>query len=213
MPSHSHVSKQDISEMVDYILSLSPDYNSAAKSRLPVKGKLKLNKHDPSSTTGTYWITASYTDKGQNGQLGILRREQVLLRHPKVLAADADFFYGTAKVNNQNSRLIKFTENKSYVGLQQIDLSGIAKLVLAVDPNKKTGKFLVKTGSPEGPIIATSSLLNDGLRPGNSKSRWFDIEIPISKQNGYQDIYLVFETETGVDIWGAFLLNTIHFEK
>lgn len=213
MPSHAHVPDQEIAEMVDYILSLSPDHASASKARLPVKGKLTLDRHEPSSTKGTYWISASYKDESRNGQPAILRREQVVLRHPMVLAADADMFKGTAKANNQNSRLIKFTENKSHVGFLQLDLSGISRLVLAVDPNKKTGRFLVKTGSPEGVVIGESTLLNENLRPNSGNGRWFDVEIKITKQTGYQDIYLVFETETGVDIWGAFLLNTVLFEK
>jgi cytochrome c len=213
MPSHAHVPGQEIEEMVEYILSLSTDHVSSAKTRLPVKGKLKLDRHDSNSTKGTYWITASYKDQSINNQPGILRREQIVLRHPMVLAADADVFQGTAKANNQNSRLIKFTENKAYLGFLRVDLSGISRLILTVDPNKKTGKFLLKTGSPEGNVIGESVLLNESLRPVSAKGRWFDIEIPISKLAGQQDIYLVFETETGVDIWGAFLLNTVLFGK
>ncbi|RZS97995.1 cytochrome c [Cecembia calidifontis] len=168
MPSHAHLQEADIVQMVDYILSLSPNALIHQKNRLGIEGKFNLNQHD---TQGIYLLTASYRDKGANGIAPILRREQLILRHPLVLAADADFFRGTAKANNQDSRLIKFTEDNSYIGFKKIDLSQVESLVLSIDPNRREGWFEVRLDNPEGVLIGKSEIISSKLRPENSKGR------------------------------------------
>lgn len=209
MPSHSHLQESDIVQIVDYILSLSPNAAINLKNRREIEGMVNLNQHN---NQGIYILTASYRDKGANGIAPILRREQLVLRHPLVLAADADYFNGTAKANNQDSRLVKFTENRSYIGFQKIDLNQIENLILSIDPNRREGWFEVRLDSPEGALIGKTEVLSNKLRPQNSKERWFDINIPLQTVQNSADIYLIFQTETGVDIWNSFLLNTVYFK-
>jgi cytochrome c len=209
MPSHAHLPKSDITLMVDYILSLSPNALANQKNRMEVSGELRLDQH---GDKGTYLVTASYRDKGANGIPPILRRDQLVLRHPLVLAADADYFEGSAKANFQDSRLVKFTENMSYIAFEEIDLSHIENLVLAIDPNRRKGWFEVRTGSPEGPMIGSTKVLSNELRPENTQGKWFDIKVPLENREDIATVYLVFRTETGVDIWNSFLLNTIYFD-
>lgn len=209
MPSHAHLPESDIVLMVDYILSLSPNASVHQKNRLEIAGALKLDQH---KDQGTYILTASYRDKGANGIAPILRREELVLRHPMVLAADADYFEGTAKANFQDSRLVKFTENGAYIGFDAIDLTRIENLILSVDPNRRTGWFEVRLGSPAGPMLGSSQMLSNELRPKNSQGKWFDIKIPLESKEEKTEIFLVFQTETGVDIWNSFLLNTIYFD-
>ncbi|EON75322.1 Cytochrome c551/c552 [Lunatimonas lonarensis] len=210
MPSHAHLKSTDIAQMVDYILSLNPNSLSSRKNRLPSSGNVLLDRH---TNRGTYLLTISYKDRGANGIAPIVRREQLVLRHPLVLAADADFFRGTAKANLANSRMVKFTENSSYVGFEAIDLNQIGKIRLSIDPNRRTGRFEIRKDSPEGPLIGKSEVLSDKLRPESEAGKWFEISIPIDDAQDVTDLYLVFQTDTGVDIWGSFLLNTFYFDK
>ncbi|MCH6235454.1 PQQ-dependent sugar dehydrogenase [Cognataquiflexum rubidum] len=211
MPSHAHLSQGDIGEMVEYILSLSPNKQSNPKNRIAAQGVLNLNQHAKGNLNGTYLLTVSYQDKGANGIAPILRREQVVLRNPMLLAAEADYFKGTAKANWQDSKLVKFTENLSHIGFNGIDLSEVKNLVLSLDPNKKSGWFEVRVGSVDGKLIGKTPVLSEENRPKNKQNKWFDYSLRIEETNGREDLYIIFQTETGVDIWGSFLMNTVSF--
>ena len=213
MPSHSHLPKGDIEAMVDYVLSLSPNQQLNPKNRIPVKGILNLNQHSKGNKSGTYLLTVSYQDQGANGISPILRREQVVLRNPMMLAAEADYFKGTAKSNWQDSKLVKFTENLSYIGFYDLDLKEVENLIFSLDPNNKTGWFEVRVGGIEGRIIGKTPVLSEANRPKSSQEKWFDYSVEIEAMAGREDVYIIFQTETGVDIWGSFLLNTVSFKS
>jgi cytochrome c len=212
MPSHSHLPNGDIEAMVDYVLSLSPNQQSSPKNRVPTRGILNLNQHSKGNPNGTYLLTISYQDNGANGIPPILRREQVVLRNPKMLAAEADYFKGTAKANWEDSKLVKFTENQSYIGFYDIDLTGVKKLEFSVDSNKKTGWFEVRVGGADGRLIGKTPVISEDNRPKNNKNKWFDCSVEIESMTGREDVYIIFQTETGVDIWGSFLMNTVTFK-
>ena len=213
MPSHSHLPKGDIEAMVDYVLSLSPNQQLNPKNRIPVKGILNLNQHSKGNKSGTYLLTVSYQDQGANGISPILRREQVVLRNPMMLAAEADYFKGTAKSNWQDSKLVKFTENLSYIGFYDLDLKEVENLIFSLDPNNKTGWFEVRVGGIDGRIIGKTPVLSEENRPKSSQEKWFDYSVEIEAMAGREDVYIIFQTETGVDIWGSFLLNTVSFKS
>lgn len=213
MPSHSHIAQQDIGQMVGYILSLSPSQADYPANRVPANGQVKLDKHTNLGFSGTYLFTVSYRDKGANGIKPILRQEQIALRNPLILAAEADEFFGAAKANFGNSRLVKFTEDASYLVFRDIDLTGLSQLVLAVDPNRKTGWFELRVGALDGKTIAKSETISNDSRPKGSQGKWFEVGMRIEPTSLRGDIYLVFQTETGVDIWGSFLLNTVRFKN
>jgi cytochrome c len=213
MPSHSHIAQADIGHMVDYVLSLSPKNQSNLSNGIPPSGALKLDRHDGPNGKGVYLFTASYQDKGANGIKPILRQEQIMLRDPLILAADADEFVGTAKANFRDSRLVKFTENKSYLVFRDIDLTGLTELVLALDPNRKNGWFELRLGGVDGKTLAKSQVISNDSRPKNSQEKWFDVTIKMEPSSDRGDLYLVFQTETGVDIWGSFLLHTVRFKN
>ncbi|MFD2203014.1 PQQ-dependent sugar dehydrogenase [Shivajiella indica] len=210
MPSHAHIENTEITQIVDYILSLSPNSVLNSKNRIGLEGELNLNKH---VDCGTYLFAASYTDKGANGIAPISRRTEITLRNPLILAADADFFKGTAKANNQDSRIIKFTENSSYIGFKDIDLNYLEKITLSIDPNRRKGWFEIREGSIEGTVIGKTPIISNESRSSNSKERWFEYSISLKKSDKVSDIYILFQTETGVDIWNSFLMNTIYFEN
>lgn len=212
MPSHSHLSQGDIGEMVEYILSLSPNRQSNPKNRIAAKGVLSLNQHAKGTLSGTYLLTVSYQDKGANGISPILRRDQIVLRNPMLQAADADYFKGTAKANWEDSKLVKFTENLSYIGFSDIDLRDVRRLVFSIDPNKKIGWFEVRVGGIDGKIVGKTPVLNEDNRPKNNRDKWFDYSLQIEETNGREDLYIIFQTETGVDIWGSFLMNSVSFK-
>lgn len=212
MPSHSHIVQSDIGHMVDYVLSLSPKGALAAGNRVSSSGVVKLDRHQGQKLTGgLYLFSVAYQDKGANGINPILRQDQIILRDPLILGADADEFVGTAKANFGDSRLVKFTEDKSYVMFKDIDLNELKKVILSVDPNRKTGWFELRIGAVDGEIVAKSEVISNDSRPSKGQGRWFETSLNIGPSSKRGDLYLVFQTKTGVDIWGSFLLHTVRF--
>ncbi|TVP43935.1 MAG: PKD domain-containing protein, partial [Mongoliibacter sp.] len=122
MPGHGHLEENTISQMVDYIISLSPENRPANGQNLPIEGDVKFDKHRSGDNQGTYLFTVSYRDNGANGIDPIFRRKQLVLRSPQMAAADANEFKGAAKANYQDSRLVKFTEDHSFIKFESIDL-------------------------------------------------------------------------------------------
>ncbi|MDQ3537174.1 MAG: PKD domain-containing protein, partial [Bacteroidota bacterium] len=106
MPPHLQLSKEDANEMVQYILSLAQEEQEEANQQIAWKGSIVPDKQVNDKEGGAYILTASYTDKGAAGMPPAQGREEIVIRHAKVLAANADDFKGTAKANNERSRLI-----------------------------------------------------------------------------------------------------------
>lgn len=213
MPAHAHLEEGVIVQMVDYVLSLSPNAQGKKGKSMPLKGKLDFDAHSKQEANGTYIFTASYRDKGANEIEPIFRRQQLVLRNALMLAANADEFQGAAKANHQNSRLVKFTEDNSFIMFENIDLKDINKLVLSIDPNRKSGWIEVRSGGESGELLGKSEVLSNDLRPKNHQGKWFDVEIALPQIENSDDLYLIFRTDTGVDIWNSFLLNKVYFAK
>lgn len=67
MSAHPQLSVEEVSLMIDYILSLKPDNEDQGKS-LPLKGTLTFDQHQPDNKDGIYILMASYGDKGNPNQ-------------------------------------------------------------------------------------------------------------------------------------------------
>ncbi len=213
MPSHSHIESAEISEMVRYILSLGESNETSPSSRFPVSGKFTLDKHMDENINGTYILTATYEDMGALGSLPILRREQLVLRHPLVPAANANRFEGAAKANHSGSRLVKFTEDGSYLVFENIDLTGIDQLEFSLDPAGVRGKLEIRTGGVNGSLLGETKLLSIADKPADVKGKWFDYSVKLQPSAATEDLYIVFKAESDVSIWNSFLLNTVYFGK
>jgi cytochrome c len=213
MAAHPQISKPNAAEMVRYILSLAEPKKASPVATVPLKGKLSLNQHLDQGGEGTYLLAVSYQDQGALNMSPLTGRDQVMLRHPKVLAADGDEFKGAAKANNGNSRLIKFTEDNAYLSFKNIDLTNIKAVVCTIDPNNTSGKIELRLGSPTGKLLGSTATLSKSDRPANAKpGRWFDGKINLEPTTGMQDVYVVFRSPANVSIWNAFLLNTLYFQ-
>lgn len=66
MSAHPQLSVDEVTQIVDYILSLKPG-GAAAKKSLPLEGSVTFDppkKEDDDEEEGTYLLMASYKDKG-----------------------------------------------------------------------------------------------------------------------------------------------------
>lgn len=211
MPAHPQLNRNDVGQMIDYILSLEKEGAAAINNYLDTKGSIELDKHGDSF--GQYVLTATYQDKGGAGIAPIIGRKQIQLRHAKVLAASADGFQDAAKANNQGSFLIKFTADSAFLQFKNVDLREIRYLTFELDPANTSGKLEFRLGSLDGKLLTETPVLSKKDKADNSDKRWMEVRVNIPEQVVQDDVFIVFRGDSKTSIWNGFLLNSIYFGK
>ncbi|MCG2462161.1 ThuA domain-containing protein [Flavobacteriaceae bacterium F89] len=83
MSAHPQLKMEDVSKIVDYILSLKP--NNATARSLPLEGTISFGEHLKGKKEGSYVLMASYSDDGITGQEGseLVTSEQIIFKKQK----------------------------------------------------------------------------------------------------------------------------------
>ncbi len=221
MAAHPQHSKAETSDMVRYILSLSATNNAGGS--LPLQGKFTTKEHIGTGEEGSYIITVSYRDKGNEFTGPLTDRKTLVLRHPKVQAEDYD---GYQQINTQrppNSGGLGYVDNirnSSWISFKNIDLTGIESLTFRVNANGNRypgGTIEVHSGSLNGPVVASAVIKNTNVEAKGqlmaNDPRWTEVAAPITKPGTTaQDLYVVFQNSQVPDR-DLFLLDWINFTK
>ncbi len=179
MNAHPQLSRDDATEIVKYVLSLSvqqPD------KKLPAQGNLTLKDHVGQDNQGRYVLTATYTDQG-GAITPMTGRDVLVLRPNKVMAAQADVI---SNINRQGKRLGAI-HNKSYFVLKNIDLKGVDQLTYRLSSRDHNAAIEVHMDSPKGQVISTLNYTASG-----SWNDYKDWVTPIQNPGGKHDLYFVF---------------------
>jgi cytochrome c len=209
MPGHPHLDPSQVESMVDFILGLA---NPNAKTRsIPLEGDYLLDKVD--RVEGYYLIQASYEDKGANGISPLKTHKQLVLRNSTLRASEANWFEKVAKANGPQYQFVRFTSPNSWIKFDQLDLTGIKSIELALAPGNTIGKIEIRSGSPDGKLIGETKVLSKADRPEKQEGQFFPVSVPLLPSLEIQDVYLVFVPESDVSIWNTFNLNTVRFKK
>lgn len=212
MPAHPQLNPEDVSLMLDYVLSLATSNGMDASNYIGPKGSIPLSEHGEDSF-GQYLLTASYQDKGGVGIPPIQSRKQVQLRYAKVMAASADGFQDAAKANNQGSFLVKFTADSAFIHFKEIDLRGIRYLSYELDPANTVGKLEFRVGSVDGRLLAETPVISKNDKPDDLNKRWMEVRVNMPEEVVHDDVFIVFRGDPKTSIWNGYLLNTIYFGK
>jgi cytochrome c len=179
MNAHPQLSRDDATEIVKYVLSLS---NRPADISLPRQGNMMLKEHVGKTEQGRYVLTASYTDKG--GAIAPLTGSDLLVLRPtKVMAIDADVLYNMEKEWGRLSKI----RHQSYFVLKNMDLKGISKLTYRYSSHENGATIEVRTDSPKGPVI---SMLD--YTPTGGWDKFAELSTTIQDPGGKHDLYFVF---------------------
>lgn len=91
MSAHPQLSVGEVTQMVEYILSLKPS-EEKAQDYLPLEGSLTFDKHPSTKGKGTYILMASYRDKGNPKQpeSELTANEQVVFKPRETKEENAD---------------------------------------------------------------------------------------------------------------------------
>jgi cytochrome c len=180
MSAHPQLSKQNATEIVKYILSLSTPKNVVM---LPQQGAVTLKEHINNKDEGRYILSASYTDKGGKLAPALTSNASLVLRPAKIQAEDADGYNNIAVRDKEIANI----HNKSYFVLKNIDLKAINQLTYRYSSANMSGTAEVHMDSPTGNIIST---LN--FTPTGKRSDYAELSTEITDPGSKHDLYFVF---------------------
>jgi cytochrome c len=179
MSAHPQLSKEEASEMVKYVLSVT---EKGAEARLPQQGTVLLNQHPGTGEEGRYILTAAYTDKG--GAVGPLtRRDALYLRPAKVQVEQADRVYNMHQGDSQLGRI----HNGSYFVLKGIDLKDVTRLTYRYSSQERDASIKVRVDSIKGPVISSLDYV-----PTGDWNTFKEATTEINDPGGKHDLYFQF---------------------
>lgn len=196
MAAHPQHTEEETTEMVKYILSLA----DGEQASLPLAGTYALKEHMGAGESGTYVITASYTDKGSKVTGPLTGREVVLLRHPRLQAEDFDSFrsVGRQPPHGDGPSVVSDIKDGSYISFRNIDLTGIKQLTFNLASGTDGGTIEVRVGSPTGKLVSTAKVNASADDSGWRTLR--TVSAPVQGNlGGTNELFFVFRSEQAKD--------------
>jgi cytochrome c len=182
--------------MVRYILSLAAEKPKS----LPLQGAYALTQHVGGKETGSYVVTASYTDKGNPVTGPLTGRSQIILRNPRVQAEAYDSGTGIDRKHQDGSdqSWVGDIKDGSFISFKNLDLTGIGELAFnAAAMPSRGGLIEVRQGSATGRLLGSVSVTPVAAQPGESRRGlvWQNVTAPITATTGLNDLYFVFRND------------------
>ncbi|MFP4342153.1 MAG: ThuA domain-containing protein [Cyclobacteriaceae bacterium] len=217
MAAHPNLTQAQASQMVDYILSLGRDAQPKT-SAYPPKGRYQSNAHLSKDKSGTYILTASYTDQGGQGVGSLSVQETLMLRHPRMEAetydeGQAPKFPVKAEDTpglDEDITIVIGQKDKFFM-FKDIDLSGVTSILGQfglVTGITKGGTVEYRLGSPDGEMIGSVTLEQSITEMGLK-----EMETELKPIQGMHDLYVVFRSEEEANDVLVTVVNWLEFKS
>lgn len=212
MSAHPQHTEAETAEMVRYILSLTDE----APKSLPLQGTYALTQHEGGNETGSYVISASYTDKGNPVTGPLTGRKLLILHNPRLQAEAYELGTGVDRKHQDGSNVswVGDIKDGSFFAFKNLDLTGINELTVnAAALSGRGGRIEVRTQSPTGKLLG-SAVVNPITAPAGSPRGpvWQTVSANIAPTNGLHDLYFVFRNDAVKDK-NMLLVDWILFKK
>lgn len=181
MAAHPQLAKQDVTEMVKYILSLS-DPKKEFKN-IPVNGNLSLTAHQADSPKGFYTLKSTYTDNKTAVAPAQTGQEVLRLNYHVLRAMDADAHPGF----NFEWGQLRQGDSKAYLQFKHVDLTNIRSISFEYASLDKSGEIEVRKNSVAGPVIGKVTYTPTG---NWDKMAWVECSLK-NLEEGFMDLYFV----------------------
>lgn len=214
MSAHPQHTEQEASEMVRYILSLA----AVGPKSLPLQGSYALTQHAGGKPTGTYVVTASYTDKGSPATGPLTGRELLILRNPQVEAETYDVGSGVDRKHQDGSNQgwVGDIRDGSHIGFTNLDLTDVREISFsAAGLLSRGGRIEIRSGSPTGPLLGTATVEPGVPASGGGGRRgpnWQTVTASIAGSGGGNAVYFVFKNNQVKDK-NLMFLDWVLFKK
>lgn len=186
MAAHPQHTMEETTEMVNYILSIG---EGKANAKTPLQGTFTTNEHIGGGEDGSYYITAFYTDSG-NEFTGPLTGKQIIrLRNPKV---QAETFNDSKEISVRRQdgtdlTVVNNIKDGNFISFNDIDLTNIGRLTFNLHTINAGGILEIRSGSPDGIPLGQTEVSGTGSK---------EISVDIQEATGVQDVYFVFKNNT-----------------
>jgi cytochrome c len=214
MPAHPAITEQQARAIVGYILSLADRKTTGAS--LPPSGSYTPPSGSGNEPNGAVVLRVSYTDRGANGMPPITKDKTIVLRSPTVVVAGGELSDGVSKqsVEGMPVEITVVNRSGSSAALKQIDLTGVADVVLSVAAPAQYqatgGKIEVHLDSPTGALLGETADIRPTTDPNTPPSQ---LRVAIPPTSGIHDVYLVFRNPAAKSDGFMFGLLTATFES
>jgi len=199
MSAHPQHTEQEAGEMVRYILSLTAE----APKSLPLQGTYALTQHTSGSETGSYVISASYTDKGNPVTGPLTGRKLLILHNPRVQAETYELGTGVDRKHQDgsNQSWVGDIKDGSFIAFKSLDLTGITELAFnAAAVAGRGGRIEIRTQSPTGTLLGAAEVKPIPAPAGGSRGpNWQTVSASISPTDSVNDLYFVFRNDAVKD--------------
>jgi cytochrome c len=136
---------------------------------LPVEGAYTVKLPPADKGEGVYIFRASYSDRGANGLPSLPSEETFVLRNSKINPSNYEVFDNVNKMSFNNTKFVIPAKSGSYIGLTNIDLTGITRVdINAAAPkqqlNAEGGVIELRIDAPKGKLLGQTDFIGD--KPG-----------------------------------------------
>jgi len=157
MSAHPTLAKEDVHQMVAYILSLGN--TTALKKSLPVKGSITP---DANQKPGSVLVlSASYTDKGGNNSKALTGSNAVSLRSNTLSFTGKEQTSGFTPFSFNGNNILMYPAGEGWFMLEDIDLSGVKSINVISgwqEAPKASFEYEVKLDAPDGAVVGKGSM-------------------------------------------------------
>ena len=189
MAPHPQHTKEETTEMSQYILSLSNKQNIG----MPLQGIVTTADHVGVPRPGAYVIRASYADKGNDPVGSLTGSTMLMLRNPKIQAEEFEITknIGRRHVDGSELTFVNNVQQGSYIGLKNIDLNTISKLWFRGGARQAGSRIEVRQNAPDGQLLGTVQVPVTGTNDEAMQA----FSANLTNATGQQDLYLVFRND------------------
>jgi len=154
-------------------------------------------------------LEARYTDAGGDG-VGSLTGRDLHVLQPK--QKEAEHFDSQSGIELEQTsdpkggvQNIGFVTHGDYISYEPMNLAGIDEITYRVASGGLGGRIEVRVGSPDGPVISDTGM----IEPTGGWQSWTDVTASIEDPGGTHELFFVFLNNPGDD--GLFNLNYLKF--
>lgn len=197
MAAHPSLSKEEASELIKFILSHSDE--KAHPAPLPLKGEYEVNLPEDDKGMGVYILRAAYKDRGAMDLPSLNAEKVFVLSNPAINLHGMEFYQSVQKMSFGGMKLTIPSGDGSYVGLENIDLTGIHHIdVNAGAPkqyNFSGGTIELHLDKPDGPMVGDPVKVEAVEMQGFTPPPPGQIMIPAGGISGMHNLYFVFRNK------------------
>lgn len=192
MSAHPQITLNVANEMVDYILSLNDEESGRFDREIPYSGTIDASEFK--NKKGTFYISAFYQDKGNNGTGLLSGTDVVKLINNKVEALDCGSKSGAMKIISSaegflNEYLGAMSDKSNFI-FNDIDITAISSVEARYSSKSFKGKVEIRLDDLDGELIG---VLN--IKPLGEWEKWTTEKATIKKIEGKHN--LVFKIVDG----------------